>query len=107
MSISDVLAVVVVFTMAPAAVLYPILYSRLPWQRSLIGRALMTYSAGMALLIVHGLLATFGVVYPGQAWVQDGIYGVIDVGMNLLVLSLFRKPKAARAEAEALQAASD
>ena len=41
---------------APPATLFPILYAFRPWYRSLIGRALMTHSVGLALLIDISLL---------------------------------------------------
>jgi hypothetical protein len=87
----DTIALILVLLMAPPATLFPILYAFRPWYRSLIGRALMTHSVGLALLIDISLLyKAFGDDYPGRDIVRLAVYSVILVGVTGQCIALIR-----------------
>lgn len=88
---ADVIALILVLAMAPPATLFPILYAFRPWWKSLIGRALMTHSVGLALLIDISLLyKAFGDDYPGRDVVRLAVYAVILVGVTGQCIALIR-----------------
>ena len=88
---ADTVAVILVLAAAPAATLYPILYAFRPWHRSLIGRALMTHSVGLALLIDISLLyKAFGDNYPLRDAVRLTVYSLILAGSWLQLIALLK-----------------
>ena len=89
---TETLALIIVWAAAPAATLVPIVYGLLqPWWRSLTGRALMTSTVGLALLIDLSLIF--------RAWdghlqtkreIALAIYVLICAGSWLMLLALVR-----------------
>lgn len=77
--------------MAPPATLFPIRYAFRPWYRSLIGRALMIHSVGLALRIDISLLyKAFGDDYPGRDIVRLAVYTLIWLGVTFQCVALIR-----------------
>jgi len=88
---ADTIALALVLCMAPPATLFPILYAFRPWWRSLIGRALMTHSVGLALLIDISLAyKAFGDDYPGRDFVRLAVYSLILLGVTFQCVALIR-----------------
>ena len=80
---ADLAAVVLVVLMAPPATLFPILYAFRPWHKSLIGRALMIHSVGLALLIDISLAyKVFGDNYFARDVVRLTVYALILIGVT-------------------------
>lgn len=91
---ADLAAVLLILAAAPAATLFPILYARRPWRRTLIGWALMIHSIGMAALIDISLLYKWlGDDYYLRDVVRLTVYAFIVVGINLTTLALLRTPR--------------
>ena len=88
---ADLIALILVVLMAPPATLFPILYAFRPWYQSLIGRALMTHSVGLALLIDISLLyKAFGDDYFLRDAVRLTVYALILVGVTGQCIALIR-----------------
>jgi hypothetical protein len=86
---ADLIAVLLVLSAAPAATLFPIFYAfTSPWWRSLTGRALMTSSVGLALLIDISLLYQWlGDDYYLRDHVRLGVYALISAGAWMQLLA--------------------
>ena len=87
---ADAMAVTLVALMAFPATMFPIIFGLTgPWWRTLVGRALMTKSVGLALLIDISLLYTiFGDDYAARDAVRLGVYGFILAGVWLQFIAL-------------------
>lgn len=81
---ADMLAVLLVIAAAPAATAFPLCYAwaaRGVWYRTPAGRALMTSSTALALLIDISLAyKAFGDEYPGRDVVRLAVYSLIAAG---------------------------
>lgn len=81
---ADLIAVLLVIAAAPAATAFPIAYAWIArglWWRTPAGRALMTSSTALALLIDVSLLyQAFGDDYPGREIVRLTVFGLIAAG---------------------------
>lgn len=75
-----------VYLTAPAAVLFPIIYSRVTWWRDWVGRALMVKALGVAIiLVITFMYQAFGPDYRfrdelrviGMALVMFGLYTML------------------------------
>lgn len=90
----DTLATVLIASMVVPATLFPVVYATRPWYRTMIGRALMTMSVGMALLVDISLLYRFfGDDYPGRDAVRLIVFGIIAAGLWYQFLALLATPK--------------
>lgn len=71
----------------PLAVAYPLLYSRLPWKKSLLGRALMTKARSVALLYIVGILNIFWPLpFHGYLMSLVTTYLFVGIGFQLIVM---------------------
>lgn len=71
----------------PLAVAYPLLYSRLPWKKSLLGRALMTKARSVALLYVVGMVNIFWPLpFHGYLMALVTTYLFVGIGFQLIVM---------------------
>ena len=79
---SDTIAVLMILAAAPAATAFPIAYAIFaPWWRTVAGRALMTSSVALALLIDISLLYQWlGSDYALRDVVRFSVYGLILAG---------------------------
>lgn len=86
----DIISVVIVCLAAIPANLFPLVYSRRPWNKSFIGRALMVKATGIALLIdVTVAFYLFG-DYSYRNLIRVLVFSVVFVGITLQFLSLLR-----------------
>lgn len=89
----DAIAVALIVIAAPPATMFPIVYAFRPWHQSLIGRALMTKSIGIALLIDISLAYRFlGDDYPARDYVRIGVYALIAAGIWFQFIAMVRAP---------------
>lgn len=89
----DIIAVIIVCLATVPANLFPVIYSRRPWSRSFIGRALMVSAIGMALLIdVTVAFYIFG-DYPYRNLVRTLVFGLVLTGISLEFTALLRADK--------------
>lgn len=87
--IANVIATVLVILAAIPATIFPLLYSRSPWRETLIGRALMTSTVGLALLVDISLLyKVFGDEYFARDVVRLVVYFIITAGAYLNLWAL-------------------
>lgn len=82
MTALDVYAVVIVHVGAIPAVLFPIFYARSPWQRSAVGRALMTKGIAMAALFVATIANFWFGDFPGFEWLRPIIFTAVVIGIT-------------------------
>ena len=88
---NDTIAYGLIWLAVLPATLFPIIYFFRPWWRSLAGRALMTSSLGLALLIDISLAyKVFGNDYPGRDAVRLTVYALIVAGSWMILFALFR-----------------
>ena len=78
---------------APAATLFPVLYMvYAPWQRSLVGRAIVISKIGLACLVDASLAYHFaGPNYPYRTQVVLGSFALIGVWTWLYLIALLRE----------------
>ena len=95
---ADLVAVLLVLCMAPAATLFPILYGfTTPWWTSLVGRALMFTSTGLALLVDISLVYQWlGDDYFLRDVVRLTVYSVILTGVWMQLAALLVEKYRAR-----------
>lgn len=67
------------------AVLFPVVYGLfMPWYTSVTGRALMTLSTGLAVMVARALLRSlFGADYPGDVFLLVLVYVFVIGGLWL------------------------
>ncbi|WP_067428394.1 putative phage holin [Nocardioides jensenii] len=87
---ADMLALLLIVAAAPPATVFPLLYGlSAPWWRSLVGRALMTSSLGLAFLIDISLAyKAFGDNYALRDVVRLSVYALIVCGAWMQFLAL-------------------
>lgn len=82
---ADTWAYVLLIAAAPPATLFPLIYGlALPWYRSLVGRALMTSSVGLGLLVDISLVyRVLGADYQARDVVRLTVFSVVTLGSYL------------------------
>jgi len=95
---ADNAAYVLLIASAPPATLFPLLYGfTLPWYASLIGRALMISSVGLALLVDISLAyRILGAEYQARDFVRISVFSLITIGSYLQLWALIRERQANR-----------
>jgi len=87
----DTLATALVFIGAVPATLFPLLYSRSPWRKSVVGHALMIKAVGLALLVdLTALTYVFGTDYLGRDLVRVAVFTIIVTGLWTQLYALIR-----------------
>lgn len=87
----DLIAVIMVASATIPATAIPIIYSRVHWWRTLTGKAVMTQSVGLALLIdISIIYQVVGSNYPGRDFVRLGVYAFLVAGEWCLMTALIR-----------------
>lgn len=84
------IAVALIALAAIPATLFPLIYSRSPWWRSSPGRAVMTLSVGLALLVDLSLVHLVALTWAGWPAVTVAVYALITVGLYWLLYALIR-----------------
>jgi hypothetical protein len=87
---ADVVALVLVAGIAPPATLFAIIYGlTVPWWQTLIGRAMLVSSAGLALLVDISLLYQWlGDDYAQRDTVRLAVFGLVFLGAWFKFLAL-------------------
>lgn len=86
-------AIITVLTILAAipAVGFIVLYSRMPWWRSMVGRGVMILVSALTSLIGMGVLRVFlGETYPGRALILTAVYSFIVVGLWVVFIALIQ-----------------
>lgn len=93
----DHIATLLVVVAAVPANLFPLAYGLgSPWYRSPLGRALMTQSTGIALLIDVTMLRYVLGDYPGRDAIRIAIYGLVTAGLYLQFVALLKTQRTRR-----------
>lgn len=89
-----------IYATAPPATLFALIYGlTTPWWRSMIGRALLTSSTALALLVDLSLLFQWlGPEYLGRAYVRVTVFGLVCLGAWLKFTALVGMKVQARKE---------
>jgi hypothetical protein len=87
---ADVVALILVAGIAPPATLFAIIYGfTVPWWQTLIGRAMLVSSAGLALLVDISLLYQWlGDDYAQRDTVRLAVFGLVFLGAWFKFLAL-------------------
>lgn len=89
-----------IYATAPPATLFALIYGfTTPWYRTMIGRALLTSSTALALLVDVSLLFQWlGPEYLGRAYVRLIVFGLVCLGAWLKFSALIGQKWDARKE---------
>lgn len=96
-TVLDVYSAVLVFVAAVPANLFPLIYSRRPWTRTFVGRALMTNAVGLALLVDTSMFRiVWGNDHEWLSVVRAVVFSIITTGVTLLLIALVASDRAQR-----------
>lgn len=97
---ADTAAVVIVAAIAPPATLFAIIYGfTVPWWETMIGRAMLISSTGLALLVDISLLyQVFGDNYAARDVVRLSVFLIVCAGAWWKFAALVNEKLAARRE---------
>lgn len=88
---------VLIFVAAIPANVFPVVYSRRPWHRTFVGRALMVKAVGVALLVDTSIFRIVaGNEYEWLVVVRAIVYTIITVGLTLQCIALLSSDRAQR-----------
>lgn len=79
-----------IYAATPPAVAFPILYTRSPWRSSIVGRAVMTLSVAIALILVASLAYQFIPALPGLPVAAAVLYVWLAFALWRLLVVLAR-----------------
>lgn len=89
---SDTAAFLLLCVAAIPCTLFPLVFGLTsPWYRSLIGRALLVKSVGLAMLVDISLAyRIFGAEYQGRDVIRIGVFALITVGAWMQFIAIIR-----------------
>lgn len=63
-----------IYVASVAAVLFPLLYSQVAWRASAVGRALMTHSVAIGLILLIATLSLLHAITSVKPWINAVLY---------------------------------